>query len=107
MTRAERGFARCPVQWLHSYAALLDQGIKFYDPEIVGDTPETVELVGVRNLVAASSEHLGCIVHTCWRNSHTSRNFVKPLALVTFASSAQSSLRNYRPGVTSSFTVPT
>ena len=39
---------------------LCDQGIKFYDPEIVGDTPETVELVGVRNLVAAAKEHLGC-----------------------------------------------
>ena len=35
------------------------QGIKFYDPEIVGDTPETVELVGVRNLVQAAQEHLG------------------------------------------------
>ena len=35
------------------------QGIKFFDPEIVGDTPETVELVGVRNLVQAAQEHLG------------------------------------------------
>jgi len=36
------------------------QGIKFYDPEIVGDTPETVELVGVRNLLAAAGDRLGC-----------------------------------------------
>ena len=36
------------------------QGIKFYDPEIVGDTPETVELVGVRNLLEAVGERLGC-----------------------------------------------
>ena len=35
------------------------QGIKFYDPEIVGDTPETVELVGVRNLLAATKERVG------------------------------------------------
>jgi hypothetical protein len=36
-----------------------EQGIKFYEPEVVGDTPETVELVGVRNLLAAAAEHLG------------------------------------------------
>lgn len=42
-----------------SRAALALQGIKFFDPEIVGDTPETVELVGVRNLVQAAQEHLG------------------------------------------------
>ena len=35
------------------------QGIKFYDPEIIGDTPETVELKGVRNLVQACSRSLG------------------------------------------------
>lgn len=35
------------------------QGIKFYDPEIVGDTPETVELQGVRNLVQACKQSLG------------------------------------------------
>ncbi len=35
------------------------QGIKFYDPEIVGDTPETVEYVGVRNLVEAVQQQLG------------------------------------------------
>ncbi|KAL4448009.1 hypothetical protein ABPG75_005228 [Micractinium tetrahymenae] len=29
------------------------QGIKFYDPEIQGDTPESVELNGMRNLLAA------------------------------------------------------
>eukprot|EP00887_Chlorella_sp_A99_P004628 scaffold4.g4628.t1 len=35
------------------------QGIKFYDPEIVGDTPEAVEFKGLQNLVAAACEHLG------------------------------------------------
>lgn len=35
------------------------QGIKFYDPEIVGDTPETVEYVGMANLMAAVREQLG------------------------------------------------
>jgi len=29
------------------------QGIKFFDPEIVGDTPETVELDGLRNVLVA------------------------------------------------------
>ncbi len=37
----------------------LFQGIKFFDPEIVGDTPEAVELNGVRNLLAAAREHVG------------------------------------------------
>lgn len=35
------------------------QGIKFYEPEVVGDTPEAVEFRGLQNLVAASQEHLG------------------------------------------------
>lgn len=35
------------------------QGIKFYDPEIVGDTPETVEYVGIRNLLEAVKGHVG------------------------------------------------
>ncbi|BBD61465.1 NADH:ubiquinone oxidoreductase complex I intermediate-associated protein 30 [Nostoc sp. HK-01] len=34
------------------------QGIKFYQPEIVGDTPENVEYQGVKNLVAAAANHL-------------------------------------------------
>ena len=35
------------------------QGIKFYDPEIVGDTPETVEYVGMQNLINALKPTLG------------------------------------------------
>ena len=34
-------------------------GIKFFDPEIVGDTPETVELLGLRNLLDAVQTSLG------------------------------------------------
>lgn len=34
------------------------QGIKFFDPEIVGDTPEAVELGGMRNLLAAVAGNL-------------------------------------------------
>jgi uncharacterized protein YbjT (DUF2867 family) len=34
------------------------QGIKFYQPEIVGDTPENVEYQGVRNLVEAAAKYL-------------------------------------------------
>ena len=35
------------------------QGIKFFDPEIVGDTPETVEHVGLRNVMDAVAESFG------------------------------------------------
>ena len=35
------------------------QGIKFYDPEIKGDTPETVEYIGIKNLVDKCAERLG------------------------------------------------
>lgn len=35
------------------------QGIKFYDPEIVGDTPETVEFKGLTNLVHMLRDNLG------------------------------------------------
>jgi len=34
------------------------QGVKFYQPEIVGDTPETVEYLGVKNLVQAAANCL-------------------------------------------------
>lgn len=34
------------------------QGVKFYQPEIVGDTPENVEYRGVKNLVAAANQYL-------------------------------------------------
>ncbi|PNW83397.1 hypothetical protein CHLRE_05g244800v5 [Chlamydomonas reinhardtii] len=35
------------------------QGIKFYDPEIQGDTPEAVEYVGMENLLDAVADSLG------------------------------------------------
>ena len=35
------------------------QGIKFFDPEIVGDTPEVVDYLGVKHLVDAVKETLG------------------------------------------------
>ncbi|MBW4632215.1 MAG: CIA30 family protein [Iphinoe sp. HA4291-MV1] len=34
------------------------QGIKFYQPEIVGDTPENVEYQGVKNLIEATAKYL-------------------------------------------------
>jgi uncharacterized protein YbjT (DUF2867 family) len=34
------------------------QGVKFYQPEIVGDTPENVEYKGVKNLVEAAGKYL-------------------------------------------------
>jgi uncharacterized protein YbjT (DUF2867 family) len=35
-----------------------NQGIKFYQPEIVGDTPENVDYQGVKNLVEAAAKYL-------------------------------------------------
>ncbi len=35
------------------------QGIKFYEPEVVGDTPEAVEYLGMQNLLTAVKEHVG------------------------------------------------
>ncbi|KAG2445042.1 hypothetical protein HYH02_008910 [Chlamydomonas schloesseri] len=35
------------------------QGIKFYDPEIQGDTPESVEYIGMENLLDAVADSLG------------------------------------------------
>ena len=37
----------------------LSSGIKFYDPTIADDSPEAVELNGMRNLLAAVAPHLG------------------------------------------------
>ncbi|MEH2066839.1 MAG: CIA30 family protein [Nostoc sp.] len=34
------------------------QGVKFYQPEIIGDTPENVEYLGVKNLVEAAAKYL-------------------------------------------------
>lgn len=37
--------------------AKYNQGVKFYQPEIVGDTPEAVEYLGVKNLVEVAARH--------------------------------------------------
>jgi len=34
------------------------QGIKFYQPEVVGDTPENVEYKGIKNLIQAATQYL-------------------------------------------------
>ncbi|KXZ46130.1 hypothetical protein GPECTOR_46g199 [Gonium pectorale] len=39
--------------------AKYNQGIKFYDPEVVGDTPESVEYSGMLNLLDAAADGLG------------------------------------------------
>ncbi|MBR8834975.1 MAG: CIA30 family protein [Stigonema ocellatum SAG 48.90 = DSM 106950] len=47
-----------PVEGDTPERAKYSQGIKFYQPEIVGDTPENVEYQGVKNLVAAADQYL-------------------------------------------------
>lgn len=47
-----------PVEGDTADRAKYNQGIKFYLPEIVGDTPENVEYQGVRNLVEAAAKYL-------------------------------------------------
>ncbi|MBD2336679.1 CIA30 family protein [Calothrix sp. FACHB-156] len=47
-----------PVEGDTADRAKYYQGIKFYQPEIVGDTPENVEYQGVKNLVAAAQKYL-------------------------------------------------
>lgn len=47
-----------PVEGDTPDRAKYNQGIKFYQPEIVGDTPENVEYQGVKNLVDAAARHL-------------------------------------------------
>ena len=48
---------RTPV--LTRHRLVLMQGIKFYEPEVVGATPEAVEWLGIQNLLAAVKEHVG------------------------------------------------
>ncbi len=43
-----------PVEGDTPDRAKYNQGIKFYQPEIVGDTPENVDYLGVKNLVQAA-----------------------------------------------------
>lgn len=47
-----------PVEGDTPDRAKYNQGIKFYQPEIVGDTPENVEYLGVKNLVQAAAKYL-------------------------------------------------
>lgn len=47
-----------PVEGDTPDRAKYNQGIKFYQPEVVGDTPENVEYLGVKNLVTAAARQL-------------------------------------------------
>ncbi|WP_193199708.1 CIA30 family protein [Nostoc sp. MG11] len=47
-----------PVEGDTADRAKYYQGVKFYQPEIVGDTPENVEYQGVKNLVQAATKYL-------------------------------------------------
>ncbi|GAX35447.1 CIA30 family protein [Nodularia sp. NIES-3585] len=47
-----------PVEGDTPDRAKYNQGVKFYLPEIVGDTPENVEYQGVKNLVEAAAKYL-------------------------------------------------
>ncbi|MBK1987406.1 CIA30 family protein [Sphaerospermopsis aphanizomenoides BCCUSP55] len=47
-----------PVEGDTPDRAKYNQGVKFYQPEIVGDTPENVEYKGVKNLVEAARRYL-------------------------------------------------
>jgi uncharacterized protein YbjT (DUF2867 family) len=47
-----------PVEGDTADRAKYYQGVKFYQPEIVGDTPENVEYQGVKNLVEAATKYL-------------------------------------------------
>ncbi|WP_017651686.1 CIA30 family protein [Fortiea contorta] len=47
-----------PVEGDTADRAKYYQGVKFYQPEIVGDTPENVEYQGVKNLVEVATKYL-------------------------------------------------
>jgi len=47
-----------PVEGDTADRAKYYQGVKFYQPEIVGDTPENVEYLGVKNLVQGAAKYL-------------------------------------------------
>ncbi len=47
-----------PVEGDTPDRAKYNQGVKFYMPEVVGDTPENVEYQGVKNLVTAAAKYL-------------------------------------------------
>jgi uncharacterized protein YbjT (DUF2867 family) len=50
-----------PVEGDTADRAKYYQGVKFYQPEIVGDTPENVEYRGVKNLVETAAKYLPSI----------------------------------------------
>lgn len=47
-----------PVEGDTADRAKYNQGVNFYQPEVVGDTPENVEYLGVKNLVQAAVNYL-------------------------------------------------
>ncbi|NET72648.1 MAG: NAD(P)H-binding protein, partial [Sphaerospermopsis sp. SIO1G2] len=47
-----------PVEGDTPDRAKYNQGVKFFQPEIVGDTPENVEYQGVKNLVTSAKRYL-------------------------------------------------
>ncbi len=47
-----------PVEGDTPDRAKYNQGVKFYMPQVVGDTPENVEYKGVKNLIEAASKYL-------------------------------------------------
>ncbi|MUL36755.1 CIA30 family protein [Gloeocapsopsis dulcis] len=50
-----------PVEGDTPDRAKYNQGVKFYQPEIVGDTPEVVEYLGVKNLVEVAAQHFATV----------------------------------------------
>jgi uncharacterized protein YbjT (DUF2867 family) len=63
-----------PVEGDTADRAKYYQGVKFYQPEIVGDTPENVEYQGVKNLVEATTKYLS------QSNEKLIFDFIKPSA---------------------------
>lgn len=51
--------AVCVVDARHAWVFVASQGIKFYDPEIVENTPEAVEYRGLQNVMDVVAEQLG------------------------------------------------
>lgn len=51
------------------FSFIVMQGIKFYDPEIVENTPEAVEYRGLQNVLDAVAEHLGYTQGKVWQQT--------------------------------------
>lgn len=54
--------------------AKYNQGVKFYQPEIVGDTPEAVEYLGVKNLVEVAAKHFATTNETIFDFTNPSQD---------------------------------